>query len=236
MRRSFERILFDLDGTLIDHFEAIHEAYRFAQESLGLPPADYEKVRRTVGGSVPVTMRRLVGEEAPDETVDRALALFDQRFSEIMLGRVTVLPGIREWLPELAREAVPLAVFTNKKGPHARAVLAHLGLDRFFDFVVGAGDTPFRKPQPEFTDHVLALTGARPERTLLVGDSPFDVEAARTRRLPMAAVATGSHAADELREAGADWTFPDANALRAWWRGGADSPAEAPSGLPDGGA
>ncbi|MGE9290458.1 MAG: HAD family hydrolase, partial [Puniceicoccales bacterium] len=54
MTQQFSHVLFDLDGTLIDHFEAIHESYNFAQNTLGLPPASLEKVKATVGGSVPV--------------------------------------------------------------------------------------------------------------------------------------------------------------------------------------
>ncbi len=213
MNPLFRQVIFDLDGTLIDHFEAIHEAYRFAQNRLGLAPASLDKVRRTVGGSVPVTMRRLVGAEAAQETIDEALELFDQRFGEIMLERVSVLPGVPGVLERLREEDMPMAVFTNKKGAHARAVLAHLGLDGFFGAVVGAGDTAYRKPEPEFTDHILEVTGSPPAETLLIGDSPFDVEAGKVRGLPVAAVATGSHTAGQLAETDADWVFPDMDRL-----------------------
>ena len=215
MKPVFRQVLFDLDGTLIDHFEAIHEAYRFAQDHLGLAPASLEKVRRTVGGSVPVTMRRLIGAEAGQETIDEALELFDRRFSEIMFERVSVLPGVPGLLEQLREKNLPMAVFTNKKGAHARAVLAHLGMDGFFGAVVGAGDTAFRKPEPEFTDHILEATGAAPSETLLIGDSPFDVEAGKIRSLPVAAVATGSHTSEQLTETEADWVFPDMNSLAA---------------------
>lgn len=216
MKGRFEWVFFDLDGTLIDHFAAIHEAYRFAQESLGLAPATYAKVRRTVGGSVPVTMRRLVGPEPSDATIGEAIRLFDRRFAEIMFEQVEILPGIPALLDGLRAAGVDLAVFTNKKGEHARAVLSHLGLDGYFQTVAGAGDTPYRKPQPEFTDYVLAQTGAAPETTLLVGDSPFDVEAGRVRGLAVAAVATGSHGLGELEASGADPVFEDATGLRDW--------------------
>jgi len=215
VKSVFRQVLFDLDGTLIDHFEAIHEAYRFAQDRLGLAPASLEKVRRTVGGSVPVTMRRLIGAKAGQETIDEALELFDRRFGEIMFERVSVLPGVAGLLERLRGKNVPMAVFTNKKGTHARAVLVHLGLDGFFGSVVGAGDTPFRKPEPEFTDHILEVTGSPPSETLLIGDSPFDVEAGKVRSLPVAAVATGSHTSEQLAETEADWIFADMDDLSA---------------------
>jgi len=205
---------FDLDGTLIDHFAAIHQSYRYAQQQMGFAEASFAKVKRTVGGSVPVTMRQLVGPEVPQERVNEAIELFDRRFREIMFDEVEILPGVPELLERLQNHRVRLAVFTNKLGGHARTILEHLDLTRFFDDIVGAGDTPFRKPQPEFTDHVLKTTGAHPKETLLVGDSPFDVEAGKIRDLRVAGVATGSHTREQLAETEADWVFTDFNEIR----------------------
>ena len=214
-KSELHQVLFDLDGTLIDHFEAIHEGYLHAQTTLGLPTASLEKVKATVGGSVPVTMRRLIGEDASDETIDRAIALFDERFSEIMLDLVTVLPWVPELLDSLQRIGIPMAVFTNKKGEHARSVLKHLGLDGYFGTIAGAGDTPYRKPDPEFTDWVLKAVDSSAEGTLMIGDSPFDVEAGKVRGLKVAVVATGSHSTQQLAETEADWVFTDMGALGA---------------------
>lgn len=209
----FSPVLFDLDGTLIDHFEAIHAAYEFAQQSLDLPVASLEKVKATVGGSVPVTMRRLIGPDESEEVFEKALALFDEQFARVMLEQVSVLPGVPEVLAFLSGQGVPISVFTNKKGEHARAVLEHLDLARYFEAIIGASDTPFRKPQPEFTDHVLKTHGADPSQTLMIGDSPFDVEAGKVRGLYAAVVATGSHTCDQLQETEADWVFSDMSAL-----------------------
>jgi len=213
MKSSFAHILFDLDGTLIDHFAAIHEAYRFTQETLGLPPASFEKVKATVGGSVPVTMRRLIGSDPPEDVLQEALRLFDERFAEVMFEQVEILPGVGQVLETLRARGIPASVFTNKNGGHARTILEYLGLAGFFQSIVGAGDTAYRKPDPEFTDHVLAVIGSTPDQTLLVGDSPFDVEAGKVRGLTVAAVATGSHSAEQLRATEADWIYTDMVAL-----------------------
>ncbi|MEM0966967.1 MAG: HAD family hydrolase [Verrucomicrobiota bacterium] len=202
-------VFFDLDGTLIDHFEAIHQAYSFAQEKMGLPAATFEKVKATVGGSVPVTMRRLIGPDASNEFVGKATEIFYARFEEIMLDHVTVLDGVPEFLEGLSDRGFHLAVFTNKRGDHARKVLTHLKLSKFFDLIAGAGDTPYRKPQVEFTNWVLAKVEAKPSEALMIGDSPFDVKAGKVRSLRVAAVATGSHSEKELEETEADWVFGD---------------------------
>jgi len=201
--KRWKVILFDLDGTLIDHFRAIHRAYQHAQKELGLPVASLEKVKHTVGGSVPVTMRKLIGEEVED--LSESLRLFDEYFSQIMLEDVDVLPGVFWLIQKLYRRGQRMGVFTNKNGEHARAVLEHLDLARYFEVIAGAGDTPFRKPQVEFSKWILERLQCSSDEVLLVGDSPFDVEAGHTVQMKVVAVASGSHDADQLAASGADW-------------------------------
>lgn len=205
-------ILFDLDGTLIDHFSAIHRSYTHTQETLGLPAADYETVRRTVGGSIHVTMRRLIGEHPAYE---EAIVLFKTYFAEIMCDDVNVLPGTLELCQRLRADDYQLAVFTNKYGPHARKVCDHLGFTPLMDAIIGAEDTPFRKPHPEFTRFALEKLDADAQHTIMIGDSPFDIEAARNAQLFKAyAVATGSHTVPQLEaETSADAVFTSMYAL-----------------------
>jgi phosphoglycolate phosphatase len=201
-----QTVLLDLDGTLIDHFSAIHKSIAYAQAALDLPVSDYETVKATVGGSLPITFGRLSGHEM----VEDALPYFNEEFERVMLDDVLVLPGAEWLLQSLYDEVLQLAVFTNKFGNHARAVLNHLNLDRFLAATVGTDDTPFRKPQVEFTAHVLSVLNADPAQTCLIGDSPFDYEAAKAGCLPAYLVATGSHdKAQLLSETDAAGVFPN---------------------------
>lgn len=207
-----QTILFDLDGTLIDHFTTIHRSVVHAQRSLGLPESDYATVRATVGGSVPVTLGKLLGPE----WVDAALPLFNAHFEEIIFEDVFALPGAEWLLQTLHRQNYNLAVFTNKNGEHSRQTLRHLGLDAYLQAIVGTGDTPYRKPEPAFTAHILQLLEARPENTRLIGDSPFDFAAAQAGGLTCYLVATGSHSEEALAQTTeADGVYPDLYALAA---------------------
>jgi phosphoglycolate phosphatase len=94
-------------------------------------------------------------------------------------------------------------VLTNKNGEFARRLCAHLGLAPFLRGVFGADDTPWLKPQPELTAHVLAQLGADAAGACLVGDSPFDVATARNGGFPAFVVTTGTHTAAQLRAADA---------------------------------
>ncbi len=190
-----QTVLFDLDGTLIDHFSAIHSSIVHAQKSLGLAESSYETVKRTVGGSLPVTMGKLIGTEK----VESALPYFHEHFNRVMLDDVTILPGAGWLLETLHAKGLRLAVFTNKYGEHARAVLKHLKLYRFLELTLGTDDSPYRKPEPAFTELVLQQLDADPANCCLVGDSPFDAAAAEAGNLKSYLVATGSHTVEALK-------------------------------------
>lgn len=191
-------ILFDLDGTLIDHFTTIHKSVAYAQRELGLAESDYATVRATVGGSVPITLGKLCG----DENVAAAEPLFRQHFGEIIFDDVFTLPGAEWLLKTLKARGHKLGVFTNKYAGHSRSVLAHLGLDQWLDAIIGTGDPecPYRKPDPLFTAYALEQMECASEEALMIGDSPYDLAAAEAGCLTCHLVATGSHSAAELSE------------------------------------
>lgn len=200
MTKTFymQYILFDLDGTLIDHFTTIHKSVAYAQHELGLPESDYATVRATVGGSVPITLAKLCGEA----NVEAAEPLFRQHFDEIIFDDVFTLLGAEWILKELKARGDKLGVFTNKYAGHTRSVLAHLGLDQWLDVIIGTGEPecPYRKPDPLFTAYALEQMDCASEEAIMIGDSPYDLAAAEAGCLSGYLVATGSHSAEELSE------------------------------------
>lgn len=208
--QNFKAVLFDLDGTLIDHFRIIHRSYSYAANKLGLEVASYDKLKASVGGAVTITFGKLMAQEF----VEPAVALFREEFDRIWHEDIVVLPGV-EWLLEgLHERGIQLAVFTNKEGDRARRIMAHLQLDQRLDRIFGTLDTPWRKPQREFTEYALAELDADPAHACMIGDSPYDVAAADVANMPCFTVATGSHSMEELRsETNAAGVFPDLIAL-----------------------
>lgn len=203
-------VLFDLDGTLIDHFRVIYRCYRYALQKLGMEPVSYEKVRASVGGSIVVTFGKLI----PQQMVEEAVHHFREEFDRIWHEEIEILPGTEWLLRELHARGWKLAVFTNKEGDRARKVLQHIGLTQWLDGVYGTLDTPYRKPQPAFTRHVLAELGTDPAHAIMIGDSPYDVEAAAAANMPCYTVATGSHSITQLQsETESAGVFPDLREL-----------------------
>jgi len=201
---SYRTVLFDLDGTLLDHFAAIHRCHAYTMRQLGLPEPTLAQVHAAVGAGVEVAVERLAGPEHKAA----ALAIYRPYWDATMLEGVKLLPGAREFLVALRARGIRTGVFTNKHGPSSRRTCAHLGVAGLLDANFGATDTPWLKPDPQFARHVLAALGADAATTLLVGDSPYDFEAARNAGLGFFGVTTGTHTAAELRAAGATEVFP----------------------------
>ena len=85
-------ILFDLDGTLIDQFEAIHRAFARVLTQMGYPEPSYEKVKSSVGGASLSTMTKLIGPERAQEAVEILRPIFEE---EMLIG-LKALPGCHE--------------------------------------------------------------------------------------------------------------------------------------------
>lgn len=209
--RRFQTILFDLDGTLVDAFTTIHRAYVHTLPQFGRPVPSMAEVRRAVGGGLANAM----GHFLPPALVADAMKVHVAYSQKILLEDVTLLPGAADLLRAEHARGTRLAVHTNKLGTAARQICAHLGVTPLLSGIYGAGDTPWLKPQREYTDYVLRELGADAATTLLVGDSPFDVETARNAGFPSWCVTTGTHDAAQLRAAGAAEIFPDLPSLGA---------------------
>src|SRR3954466_7997368 len=201
----FRIVLFDLDGTLIDHFAAIHRCHAYAMRKLGLREPTLAEVRAAVGGGLDEAIAKLAG---PDK-VAAVLPLFLEHWNATNLDDVVLLPGALDLLSELNDAGVRCGVLTNKRGGAARQVCTHLGLDPFLAGVFGANDAPWIKPDERFMQHALTALGGTAPTSVLVGDSPYDLAAARNAGVVFIGVTTGTHSAEELRAAGGTEIFAD---------------------------
>jgi phosphoglycolate phosphatase len=196
-------VLFDLDGTLIDHFRAIHRCHVYTMRKLGLPEPTLEQVRSAVGGGFELAVKRIAGEQH----VAAAVPIFRRHWDEIMLEDADVLPGAMEILRAVSERGAKAAVLTNKRGDSSRQLCERLGLSPWLTAVFGAEDTPWLKPDVRLTQHVLQAIGGDAATAGLVGDSPYDFAAANNAGLEFFGVRTGTHSEAELRAAGVERVY-----------------------------
>lgn len=183
---SYALILFDLDGTLIDSAPDLTLALGLALADVGLPAHDEPAVRRMVGdGQRTLIERALLAAGGELTQTDETLACFRHHYTEHLCERTQVYPQVRETLAALPA-VIPQAVATNKPGRWARQLCTQLQLGPSLRWVLGEDDVGARKPDPKLLLHLCELAGVAPARTLMVGDSRIDVEAARAAGVAVA--------------------------------------------------
>ncbi|MFI5182013.1 MAG: HAD family hydrolase [Thermoanaerobaculia bacterium] len=198
--RGFKAVVFDLDGTLLDSYAAIHASVAKVQRHFGLPEWTLDETRRRVGRGIDVLMSEAVGSSRKDEGV----RLFSESYEASGPEATGLLPGADDVTRTLHDRGVRLAVASNKPGIFSRKILSHLGLLGRFGVVNGPDDGFPPKPAPHMVFMALALLGVPASEALFVGDMPIDILTARAANVAVAAVPSGSATAAELAAAGPD--------------------------------
>ncbi len=197
--------VFDCDGTLVDGQAAVCEAMRQGFADAGLPLPDVQSVRRIVGLSLPAAVRSLAPDAAP-EALAQAVDSYRQAFRAArMAGRVDepLYAGIHDLLTRLHGAGWVLGVATGKSQRGLSACLAHHGIAQLFATLQTADLHP-SKPHPAMLEQAMAEAQARPDQTVMIGDTAYDIEMARSAGARALGVGWGYHLPGELLAAGAE--------------------------------
>ncbi|KMO36000.1 HAD family hydrolase [Methylobacterium variabile] len=196
-------IVFDVDGTLVDSQHMIVAAQAEAFAAVGLPAPTRERSLSVVGLSLPQAFTALVGADGPVVALSEA---YKQAFSRLRARaeiREALFPGAAALLSRLNREPkVQLGIATGKSRRGVDHLLAVHGWDGWFSTVQTADDAP-SKPHPAMLEQAMAETGAEPARTVMIGDSTYDMVMARGAHVTALGVAWGYHTPQALNAAGA---------------------------------
>ena len=202
--------LFDFDGTLVDTTEMIFQSMRHATSSvLGRDDYSREELLANVGQPLPRQMEILDAEKS-----ELLLEAYRAHHEEHHDALIAEFPGVDEALYRLRAAGVRVVVVTSKRRRSVEMALEQFpGLDLVVDLFVTMEDTTEHKPHPEPLLKGLELAGDVPrEKAVYVGDSPFDVQAAKAAGLTSVAVSWGAFSEDTLREAATDHLVPDIDA------------------------
>ncbi|HYM12666.1 MAG TPA: phosphoglycolate phosphatase [Bryobacterales bacterium] len=174
-----ELLVFDLDGTLIDSKLDLALSVNATRAGLNLPPLSDDTVFSYVGNGAPVLIRKAIGEQYSEAQLQRSLEFFLNYYRRHMLDNTRLYPGAEAALERLQAAGLRMAVLTNKPVRFSRDLLRGLGVADRFRLVYGGNSFETKKPHPEGLSQAMAELGARPEQTMVVGDSAVDVRTAR---------------------------------------------------------
>jgi len=199
--------LFDFDGTLVDTTEMIYQGMRHAASTvLGREDIPRETLLANVGQPLPRQMELMDAEKA-----EPLLAAYRDHHEENHDALIREFPHVAQALLRLRSAGIKVAVVTSKRRASVEMALSNVpDLRDVVDRFVTLEDTKEHKPHPEPLRRGLELVGGAPkDEAAYVGDSPFDVEAAKAAGLTSVAVSWGAFSEDRLREAEPDHLVPD---------------------------
>ena len=202
---DWQAAIVDLDGTMIDTVGDFEVALNAMLADLGLPGVDREFITRTVGQGSAHLIRNTLARVGADLGADPGLAerawQHYQRHYLAVNGQFSAIyPGVTEGLALLQSAGVKLACVTNKPGNFARPLLAAKGLDRYFAHIFGGDAFARQKPDPLPLIEACSALGSTPARTIAVGDSRNDAQAASAAGCPLVLVNYGYNHGQPIRE------------------------------------
>lgn len=214
MNGALDLIVFDWDGTLMDSEAKIVRCVQAAAEDTGIADPGPAAIRRIIGLGLSEAMATLFPHESPArrlELIERYRVHFLERDDTAM----PLFPGVVDGLNELARRGYLLAVATGKSRRGLDRVLDETGTRGLF-VATRCADEAFSKPHPQMLDDILGVTGMQRARTLMVGDTVYDMQMARNAGVGGLGVSYGVHARDELLANGALACLDSFAAVCAW--------------------
>jgi HAD superfamily hydrolase (TIGR01549 family) len=204
-----QALLFDLDGTLVDSVYQHVLAWREALEAMGIELAVWRIHRRMgmSGGLFLNALQRETGQHLSTEQIAKILNLHDEAYARLA-PQVRALPGARELVRALARARVPFAIATSARLASAKPTLDLLDLPPKIP-VIGREQVGHAKPDPDLFLAAAAQLDVAIGHSVVVGDSVWDLLAARRASALGVGLLSGGFGQDELERAGAYRVYQD---------------------------
>lgn len=183
---KYDLLVFDLDGTLCDSAADISASLRRTLERMGRAPISHDQVVAAIGSGV----RKLI-ERTTTPPIEPVMEAFLKEYSEHLLDRTRLYPGVAETLKRLPGRKI---VLSNKPEFMSKKVVQGLGIDMHFEAVYGGDSFPVRKPDAECWRRAVGKASA----PIMIGDSGTDVQTAKNGGAKVVAVTYGYFKAGEL--------------------------------------
>ena len=188
-------IIFDLDGTLVNAYPAVHASINHTLKAMGFPPRSAAVIKSSVGWGDRHLLEGFVGKAKGKA----AIKIYRRHHAVALKTGVRFLSGAKAMLIFLKKSGYRLAVASNRPTKFTLLILKMLGARAYFDMVLCADKVQRPKPHPDMLIKIMRLLKVRKEETLYVGDMTIDVLTGRGARVRTVAVATGSSTTAQLK-------------------------------------
>jgi phosphoglycolate phosphatase len=196
MMDHIKLIIFDLDGTLIDAYSAIIRSMNYTLRKLGYPPQGGLTISRAVGFGDENLLAQFVAKSA----LKKAVILYRGHHKSALLKGSRLYPGVKQLLAYLKVKGCKLAVASNRPTVFSRILIRHLGLTKYFDYVLCADKLRHIKPHPLILNKIMRQLKVEPKQAVYVGDMTSDAQTGRRAHVRTVIVTTGSCTKQEVRK------------------------------------
>ena len=198
MKQKFT-ILFDLDGTLVDTAPDLMLAHNYVMKKFGYPTKSTEDIRNLVGKGAGALIGRSIWGQAKkefskvldDKIKDEMVKEFVNFYGKNIINESTLINGVKEFLKWCKEQNISMAVCTNKQEHLSNDLLKKIGIYDFFEYVAGSDTFDYCKPDPRHLTNVVEILDGDLNKTIMIGDSETDANAAKAAEIPVILLENG---------------------------------------------
>jgi phosphoglycolate phosphatase len=192
-------ILFDLDGTLVDTAPDLMRAHNHVMKKFGYPTKSTEEIRNLVGQGAGAMLGRSIWGQAKKEfgkvqnekIKKEMIDAFVDYYGKNIINESTLINGVKEFLKWCKEKNISMAVCTNKQEHLAIDLLKKIGIYDYFEYVAGSNTFDYCKPDPRHLTNVIEILGGEIKRSIMIGDSETDANAAKNAGIPVVLLEDG---------------------------------------------
>ena len=192
-------ILFDLDGTLVDTAPDLMNAHNHVMKKYGYPTKSTQEIRNLIGQGAGALIGRSIWGQAKKEfhsvedkkIKDQMSIDFVNFYGKNIINESTLIKGVKEFLKWCKEQNISMAVCTNKQEHLAIDLLKKIGIYDYFEYVAGSNTFDYCKPDPRHLTSVIEILGGNLKKSLMIGDSETDANAAKAASLPVILLENG---------------------------------------------
>ena len=186
-------ILFDLDGTLVDTAPDLMRAHNHVMNKFGYPTKSTEEIRNLVGQGAGAMLGRSIWGQAKkefgkvqDEKIKKKMVKeFVDYYGNNIVNESKLIDGVKDFLIWSKKNKISMGVCTNKQEHLAIDLLKKIGIYEFFEYVAGHNTFDYCKPDPRHLTSVVEILNGDLKKTLMIGDSETDANAAKEAGIPV---------------------------------------------------
>lgn len=196
-------LIFDFDGTIADTTRGIILCTQATLREMGLPVAADERIQATIG--LPLRTCFELGTDTPEERLDEAVVTYRRLFDDVAVPHVVLFDGVVQTLQDLHDRGLRLSIATSRSGASLLMLLSVLGIGEYFCELAATEAVRNPKPAPDLALLLMERLGARPEETIVIGDTVFDLKMGQNAGCRVCGVSFGNQTRAELATVSPDW-------------------------------